>query len=525
MRGRQLVAQTNSKSLRLQAGNPTRGEGARVRASFFVADLINLDDIWPFKHARAPRATRSTWGQRVYNSGMNDSGRSSAALVAFALSTLAAAVVFSIAGTAHADTVIAQQLDISHNTTDSANGNIDTWWKFHGTALTGTLTKVTWYGYRSDNFGGSHAGDTANGSIYCFTDSGYSVSSCTGGGSYSFGSFIASNTFTFASTQGQAYTIVFDFSSYGIVLNPAYYYLVHFAAAENGSTGYIHSQGSASGPTAPSVGSYNGNVTGLADIGYKWEVVTPNVTTRIDSISPANASTTASTAVAIKIGYYVNAATDPNINTVAFQLYDITNYNATGVYATSSATTGALSTFTDNLTLVSGHAYTLQAYLLNTGGNYAEVDGTAQTTGTSLTEIGVSEFYVGSNPFPAGTGLQSSPANSTTTYSLATSTCSFTSVAGCFQNALVWALFPSQGMLTAVAQGGSAVKNKPPFGYLFVNIAAIQALNASGTPPVVLAAMAPITLYIFHPADVGLASIIFFCFGVWFFLRVRHIEL
>ena len=148
----------------------------------------------------------------------------------------------------------------------------------------------------------------------------------------------------------------------------------------------------------------------------------------------------------------------------------------------------------------------------------------ANTVGSSVTQPGVAEFYVGSNPFPAGTGLQSSPGFSTTTFSLATSTCNLTSVAGCFQNALVWAFFPSQSMLTLISSAGNQVKYKPPFGYFFVNLDEIRALNASGTPPTALATMAPLTTYFFHPVDVALASIVGFFTLVGLFHRARHIE-
>lgn len=268
---------------------------------------------------------------------------------------------------------------------------------------------------------------------------------------------------------------------------------------------------------------FYGSSTALGSYGYyltsDGTVINTDYTTRIASLTPADGTTAGSTSVSISVGYYVNSAANPNgYDTVGYSLYNIDTGYTQAAYATSTITTNTLGAFTQTLTLRSGGAYQLQAFLLNsTNGN--ETFSGASATGAN--NLGVSQFAVVSNPLPGMIGTSTLAG----TYSLATSTCSIANISGCFQNAIVWALYPSQSSLTAVAQGGAAIKNKPPFGYLFVNIAAIQALNASGTPPVALAASAPITTYIFHPIDVGLGSLMFFFFGVWFFLRVRNIAL
>jgi len=508
-RGRQLGAQTNSKNLRLQARNPTRGEWARLRASFSDADLMSLDVMGPFKHADVSRATRSTWGQRVYNSGMSRSGRDSAIFLGFVLSTLAASVVFSVAGVAHADQTDGTSLS------NGTGGDQSYYMQALPFGTSGTITSWTFETDQPTYWASTQYGagfitltqcDTIN---LAASINAEQTGSCTGR---------VRHQATSISVSGNFVTLTW---SPGISINPGKYWILAYYGGNN---------------TCPG-GSTNCHFYGtVAGSGQGWSLImsdgltesywtaagsiapTPPGT-RITSLSPEDASTTASTAVDLTVGYYINSGANPaGYDTVGFTLYDIDRTYAQVAAGTTTATTNALSNFTTSVTLRSGGAYSLQAYLLNSSnGNMLFTD--SQTAGAGST--GNSQFAVISNPLPGIIGTSTYAG----TYSLATSTCSFTSVVGCFQNAIVWAFYPSQSMLTFVAGGGAAVKNKPPMGYLFVNIAAIQALNASGTPPVVLAAMAPITTYIFSPLDTGLASILFFVFGVWLFLRVRHIQL
>jgi len=206
---------------------------------------------------------------------------------------------------------------------------------------------------------------------------------------------------------------------------------------------------------------------------------------------------------------------------VVAMLSDVTEGYAPLPLIVGSTTAGIAQTFTATTTLISGHAYSFTAILQN-----SVTGATLQNTVSACDAnagAGSCLFAVISNPLGASLGVNS--LSSATTFSLATATCDVANWTGCFQNALVWALYPSSGALTDVADASSAVRQKPPFGYIFVYIAAVQTLNASGTPPVALAADAPITTYIFAPFDTALGVMLFFFFGIWFFLRLRKIEL
>jgi hypothetical protein len=241
----------------------------------------------------------------------------------------------------------------------------------------------------------------------------------------------------------------------------------------------------------------------------------PNTTSRIDSLDPADGTTTASTAITVNIGYYANSA--DGWDRVGYTIYNIDRNYAQEAAGEASTTLDTLSTYTSSRTLRSNGAYSMIAYLKNsvTG---AIMESGADATGAS--NRGDSRFAVVSNPLPGEIGTTSLEL----IYGVATSTCSISNITGCFQNAIAWALYPSRSTLDLVTSSGNKVKNKPPFGYFFVNVATIQALNASGTPPVTLASDAPIVTYIFHPLDVSLAALIGFFYIMWLFQRVRHIE-
>ena len=245
----------------------------------------------------------------------------------------------------------------------------------------------------------------------------------------------------------------------------------------------------------------------------------PASSSQIDTISPLDGSTTASTAVPITITYDLTSTA--SFDQVGVMLNDITTGYTPLPLIVASSTSGAANTFATTTTLLAGHAYSITAFLQNSvSGSVLQNTVTACQANAGA---GSCIFAVESNPLGAALGANTLSASST--FSLATSTCTIVNPTGCVQNALVWALYPSTSMLQYVGNTGTSIKNKPPFGYVFVYIAALQSLNASGTPPVTLAVDTPIVTYIFHPFDVGIGVLFFFFFGVWFVLRIRKIDL
>jgi len=436
-------------------------------------------------------------------------GRDSARFLAAVLSVIIGCVLAALwAGTAHADTYI--------GTPFADWGTADTYVLFNaspelivyqtlGTGISGAVTNIGAIPY----FSAASGSVNWSAQVQCFTDSGYTTG-CTS-------SAVGTTSISSAGVGQWATTTIAAYT-----LSASNYYRLRLAMDSRVSGTYTSVFANFASPTNPYANG-TGNANGFSTQGgtltdYAFNLQFPNVTTGIRSLSPADASTTASTAVSVSIGYYINSATSPGFDKVRFTIYNIDRDYSQEASGSCTATLGALSACNAVVTLRSAGAYSLQASIFNTSSGSAIFSG-ADATGAD--NLGQAKFAVVSNPLPGIIGT-TSLAN---VYSLATSTCDFGNISGCFQNAIVWAFYPSRSTLDLLANAGQSVKNKPPFGYLFVNVAAIQALNASGTAPVALAASAPITLYIFSPLDTGLASLFFFFFGVWLFQRVRHIEL
>lgn len=271
---------------------------------------------------------------------------------------------------------------------------------------------------------------------------------------------------------------------------------------------------------APGAGMY-GNAAGLP-YGYLTTNGTPLpgqiVTTQIDSVSPTDQSTTASSSVTFTMVYDLSSTTS-ELDEAAMQLVDISkNYQTvySGPFASTTPGIGQAASIT--LTLIDGDTYQWQPYLTDDSGDAVfAANYPAPTSGVA--SDGDAQFSVGTNNLSSYLGASSTSA----LYTLSTTTCSITNIAGCFQNALIWAFYPSNQMLDLVGTDGSLVKNKPPFGYFFVNIEALESLSATGTPAFTLEEDAPIMTYIFQPLVAGLVGVIWFGFGVWFFLHVRDI--
>jgi len=431
------------------------------------------------------------------------------------LGVVAGCVLLFFAESAHADVVLYSQLDSTASSTVSGSN------QYIGTGLSGSVKSVTTKFYVRQSFGSST--DNMVLVLRCFNTSTYGASPCSNPGE-------VSNTVTITSTAtNQRFTNVYALPVQ-VTLDPTKFYWIQ---------GECNASGSAiSGCVAPNVNAnYSANGTtgavmftcaiacgGLTSTYYTVNGPNPPTSSVIDAMSPLDASTTASATVSLSVTYDLVATS--TYGTVGIFLSDVTTGYIPLAPILASTTAGTSQTFSTTTTLISGHAYAYVARLLGTtdayGVSYGDVTNTVGAC-SATAGAGTCLFSVVSNPLGAALGVNA--INASSTFGLATSTCSITNVTGCIQNALVFVFYPSQSSLTLVAQGGNSVKNKPPFGWLFVNIAAIQSLNASGTAPVALAVDAPIVTYIFGPLDVALGAVFFFFFSVWIFLRVRRIEL
>jgi uncharacterized protein YacL len=169
--------------------------------------------------------------------------------------------------------------------------------------------------------------------------------------------------------------------------------------------------------------------------------------------------------------------------------------------------------------LTSGDVYELIPYLFNdsqSGIAYVSGPGTA-----GADAHGNSNFSVVANNLVNVLGVT----NTSQLYTIATTTCSVLNFSGCFQNAISWAFFPTQDALNLVAQDGQQIKTRPPVGYVFSTIGALQALSATGTAAFTLTEDWPIMHYIFSPIITVLTTLVWLLFGFGLFHRARHLDI
>jgi hypothetical protein len=238
-------------------------------------------------------------------------------------------------------------------------------------------------------------------------------------------------------------------------------------------------------------------------------------------ISPYNGTTASSTSVELGAGYFVPDATSSRdtITQIELTLLDLTNGYQFVENATSTLHYGDVSTFATTTTLISGHTYILQSQLLGPDGVFV-LGSDANTIGADNT--GRAIFNVISNGLPTQIGVGST----TEIYTgLATSTCTLLNITGCFQNALVWAFYPSSSMLEAITNDGQLIAKYHPVGDVTQTISALKNVGATTTAAFTLVEDAPIMTNILTPLVNGIALVCWLPFAVWFLKRIRHVEI
>jgi hypothetical protein len=255
-------------------------------------------------------------------------------------------------------------------------------------------------------------------------------------------------------------------------------------------------------------------------------------TSRIISTSPENEYTSPSTSVDLSIAYFASSTDYLPLTQTVLELVDTTaGYSyvfpvnndpaARGGHVLIGTTTlGVVETstfyFSGASALTSGHTYlwriSLQYdnYYYNQGALTTRVMRDADNWKVLNVVSSGWQDQIGSTP--------------TTTFALATSTCSIANITGCFQNALVWAFYPSQASFDFLTQQYDGIKNKPPFG-LTAYYTAFESIAASSTSAYTLPVPQPYIDNFFSPIRAGLAIMIYMCFSVWFFRRIRSHEL
>ena len=200
---------------------------------------------------------------------------------------------------------------------------------------------------------------------------------------------------------------------------------------------------------------------------YVFYGLTTDTTTRIVQInSPTNGAVLAVPTVAFSFDYYIGTST---YTTAGITLTDNSIGQSMIGPATSTISASGESTYTGSIQLTVGHSYSWSP-----------------------------ELSGGADPALFG---------STYTFSISNGTTGTTTVPDFFQG--LW----------------NGIQNNPPFGFIFQIRTQLLALNASSTPAIELNLAAFELDNIFHPIDLGLASVMYLVFGVWLLKRASHLEL
>jgi len=237
-------------------------------------------------------------------------------------------------------------------------------------------------------------------------------------------------------------------------------------------------------------------------------------TSRIISTTPTNGTITASTTVDISINYFASSTSPHPLNEVVIELIDMLasytqvfppneSYGGLPIFV-ASTTFDTVATTTWSLPLLPNHTYAYHIFL-RASDLSSELSPRPQWI----------VFDTLTNNWPSQLGT--SP---TTTYQLATSTCSIANITGCFQNALVWAFYPSEGAWAFLTSAYEPIKNKPPFG-LTAYYDAFESIGATSTASSTISIPVGYMSAIFTPLRTWMGVLIYMAFAVWFFRRIR----
>jgi len=259
-----------------------------------------------------------------------------------------------------------------------------------------------------------------------------------------------------------------------------------------------------------------------------WEPPVNNEESRIISTSPANEYTSATTSVDLSITYFASSTDSLPLTQAVLELVDTTaGYSyvlpvnedpaARGGHVVMGTTTLGVETtntfsFSGASALTEGHTYLWRISL--------QYDNYAYNQGALTTRVlRDADNWIVLNVVSSGwqDQLGTSP---TTTSLLATSTCGVSNITGCFQNALVWAFYPSQASYDFLSSSYEPVKSKPPFG-LTAYYDAFESIGATSTASSTLVVPAAYMTTFFTPMRYWLSVLMYMSFAVWFFRRIR----
>lgn len=203
---------------------------------------------------------------------------------------------------------------------------------------------------------------------------------------------------------------------------------------------------------------------------YGGSTTPPNTTTRIISTLPGPGATTTPTVFSMQ--YYVNSSDLGDSGGSLWLSVYRADFGQSLVYATSTAvtTTDSVATWDIPAQAIGDNGVFYADFSIHRGPSQEVIDAIVNAGGnigaglwTTLVATSTT-FYTGTSPWPDLIGASSTnPADLNT---LATSTCDVFNIAGCFQNALVWAFTPSPDSMQRFVTNGNILLQAPPAGYI-----------------------------------------------------------
>jgi len=236
--------------------------------------------------------------------------------------------------------------------------------------------------------------------------------------------------------------------------------------------------------------------------------------TRILNIIPDNGTTTAST-TEIGATVYINSndlssttAYDPQIQ---MTLTSPDNGTSRTFYFPSAAepiTTAGDQTFSATTTLQDGLYNITTALTVPPFGQFP-----GQTYDSTTTN-----FIVNQSAYLA---LQSSQ------YGIATTTCSVSNIAGCFQNALVYLFWPNASAIASYSTFQALIYQKPPVGYFSLVQNALNGVTSTSSTSSIPWSSGTLSYggSVFSSLRLGIAGILWFFFLIEFWHRIRNIKI
>lgn len=206
--------------------------------------------------------------------------------------------------------------------------------------------------------------------------------------------------------------------------------------------------------------------------------------TRIASLdAPANGATTPSTSVTFQWTVYFNDTTSTQ-DVTGIEISNISGGQSIVQPVEQTINASGFSIYTTSKTLNADNEYLWRAYMRDTTGTQGYVYSSYNS------------FFVVSNPYPQNLNIASTSVGSTTS-----------------------SILPNYQSLAEF------IRTKPPFGFIFQTIDALENLNASSTPAFELEQEDNIKDSILSPLDIGLAWIIGLLFTMYVLRRFSHLEI